>query len=404
MQPMQPKMNPYSYELPSELIAQEPAVRRGDSRLMRITRDEGPVGEVSFRELPELLRTGDLLVLNDSRVLPARLWTQRPTSGGKVELLLVRPDKGESWLALARPARRLRSGQQLVICDLRCGAATGPGLDIIATAKDGYVRVVCPGQDLGSVAEAWGDMPLPPYIRRQTGPRADSRHRQQDRVRYQTVYACRHGSVAAPTAGLHFESSVLDTLCERGIGTAWITLHVGPGTFRPPSMEQVRSGRLHAERFHYPAATDSAVRRTRARGGRVIAVGTTSLRVLETVQRLELAATTTERESWPAAAKESAPLFAGEARRQGEAWEVGGVTRLFIKPPDRITGADGLLTNFHLPGSSLLMLVAAFAGDCVWRRAYARAVSERFRFYSYGDAMLILPPADQMSRQRKGHV
>jgi len=386
----------FVYDLPAELIAQDPAASRAASRLLLVAPGEGPVGEVPFRELPRLLRAGDLLVLNDSRVIPARLWTRRRRSGGRVELLLVRPE-GEAadrhWLALARPVRRLRAGSILQLTDL-AGDRVGPAelqIQVAAVLSDGYVKVGCASGDLAAVAERWGEMPLPPYIRREADDPLCAERRGRDRRRYQTVYAEQPGSVAAPTAGLHFEPAVLAELAAAGVQTAQLTLHVGPGTFRPPSEDQLRQRRLHREVFRYPAGTDAAVVRTRAGGGRVIAVGTTSLRVLETIHRLRLRERTGSVLTWDDNPAPPRPVFYGRAERRPEGWEVTGSTRLFIGPPDRPAAADGLLTNFHLPGSSLLMLVAAVAGQSAWRRAYNRAVAEHFRFYSYGDAMLILP-------------
>jgi len=417
----------YSYDLPPELVAQEPAADRDRSQLLVLERG-GPVrGLHRFAALPDLLRPGDLLVLNDSRVLPARLWTRRPETGGQVELLLLHPedavaaagDAGGGWRALARPARRLRPGQRLQV-----------GLDatLVVTARHGAgeVTVTASGPGgLAALAERHGDVPLPPYIHRDREAAGAAELRGRDRERYQTVYArpdtAAGGSVAAPTAGLHFTPDVLARLAQRGIGTARVTLHVGPGTFRPPTPAQIAARRLHRERFVLPAATAGAIAACRAAGGRVIAVGTTSLRVLETVARLDLPAAAapgaehaivlaTGPGAGPggeapcdgasgldpdlaaaAAAEAAAPVFAGAARREDEGWAVAGTTRLFLRPPDTITAADGLLTNFHLPGSSLLMLVAALTGERSWRAAYAEAVARRLRFFSYGDAMLVVP-------------
>lgn len=405
-----PPSNPraeYDFELPPELIAQQPAQRRADARLLLVARGEGVRGEAVCRDLPSLLRPGDLLVINDSRVLPARLAAQR-AGGGKVELLLVAPRGGGAWRALARPARRLRRGDRLQLrpgpgsrAEARAAAApqASPILSVLELAGDGFVDLIAEDGDLAAVAEDWGGVPLPPYIRRAGangggGGAAAAALRRRDRERYQTVYARVSGSVAAPTAGLHFDAELLGELQARGVGLASVTLHVGPGTFRPPSAADVARRRLHPEAFHFPAAVDAALRRTGEAGGRVIAVGTTALRVLETVRRLGLEAAGPARRVWDAAPAEPDPIFTGAALRRAEGWEVEGSTRLFLLPPDVITAADGLLTNFHLPGSSLLMLVAAAAGRSAWRAAYAHAVAARFRFYSYGDAMLLLPPGN----------
>lgn len=383
----------FHFELPAELIAQEPPACRGDARLLLVEPQAGPVGERRFGDLPGLLRPGDLLVLNESRVLPARLATRRRDTGGRVEVLLVEPSAEPGrWLAMARPARRLRPGIVLQVED-RHGTAA-PLLTVEDRTADGMV-IVSGSEDPARLAERHGVMPLPPYIRRTP----DDPRSVADRHRYQTVFAagepeaCR--SVAAPTAGLHFADDTLARLAARGIGTARVRLHVGPGTFQPPDEAQIAARRLHAEAFHLPAATAAAVARTRRNGGRVIAVGTTSLRVLETAARLGLpAADGPDCRRWPDA-DDPEPVFRGEAVRRDGHWDVAGTTRLFVAPPDTVTGADGLLTNFHLPGSSLLMLVAAVAGDPAWRRTYDHAVAARMRFYSYGDCMLILPGLEE---------
>ncbi len=387
----------YWFDLPGELIAQEPPAERGQSRLLVAERHGRVRGIVPFAELPDLLRDGDLLVVNDSRVLPARLWTRRADTDGEIELLLVRPDSrtAGAWQAMARPARRLRSGQRLLVRDLR---RVGSEAELIVLARletGGVVVESASGEDLASMAERLGVVPLPPYIRRdrETADFVDREGR--DRDRYQTVYARTDPqaarSVAAPTAGLHFSPRTLAALEARGVGVARVTLHVGPGTFQPPSDDQLAAGRLHPEAFAMPAVTAAAVARCRAEGRCLVAVGTTSLRVLETVARLGLPA-----DAPPGALRrfEDRPdgdaVFRGEAVRGNAGWEVRGTTRLFLRPPAAVTAADALLTNFHLPGSSLLMLVAAFGGNDLWREAYGAAIEARLRFYSYGDAMLLL--------------
>ena len=379
----------YNFDLPEGLIAQEPTTRRGGSRLLLVDPGSGPVGEVVFRELTGLLRPGDLLILNESRVLPARLATRRVDTGGRVEILLIAlRDTGDTWQAMARPARRLRPGIELEIVppDGTAPCAGAPRMTVRSRSDDGTVEVEADG-DLALLAEDWGTMPLPPYIRREP----DDARAAADRERYQTVFARRDphgaGSVAAPTAGLHFSPTVLADLRAAGVATATIRLHVGPGTFQPPSADQITARRLHGESFRLPAATTRAIHEARRQGGRVIAVGTTSLRVLETVARLDLPAAGGPDRDFGG----NDPVFVGSAHWLDGAWEVAGTTRLFIAPPDGITAADGLLTNFHLPGSSLLMLVAALVGDPAWRRVYDHAVAEDMRFYSYGDCMLILP-------------
>ena len=379
----------YEFFLPEELIAQDPPARRGDARLLLVEPGLGAVAERTFRHLPDILRPGDLLVLNESRVLPARLLTRRADTGGQVEILLIRPVPGDrTWLALARPQRRLRAGTHLLI-----GQGNAPVVLEIAERRDQGEVLVTGAVDPAVMARKWGVMPLPPYIRRGPQDFVSERGR-RDRRRYQTVFArpddTGAGSVAAPTAGLHFSETVLGELADRGINTAKVSLHVGPGTFRAPSPQQIRAQRLHREYFRLPAETSAIVAATWRAGGRVIAVGTTSLRVLESVARLDLPDSGPDRVVFGADGP-APPEFVGEAVRSDQHWEVCGETRLFLRPPDQVTSVDGLLTNFHLPGSSLLMLVATMTGEKIWPGIYAQAVEGRFRFYSYGDCMLILP-------------
>ncbi|MCP4572593.1 MAG: S-adenosylmethionine:tRNA ribosyltransferase-isomerase [bacterium] len=382
---------PWSFDLPGDLIAQQPADRRGDSRLLLVEPDRGVAREAVFRDLPAHLRAGDLLVLNESRVLPARLATRRVDTGGQVEILLVGPEAApRTWSALARPARRLRAGVELAVLG---GEGTAPVLTVRERRDDGTV-VVEGAEDPAGIAAARGVMPLPPYIRRlDDDPRGFA-----DRTRYQTVYAAGDAaSVAAPTAGLHFSEDTLVRLTAAGVGTARVSLHVGPGTFQPPTDAQIDRRRLHGEVFKLPADTARAVGETRRRGGRVIAVGTTSLRVLESAARLDLPEPTAANEGWVRRFDDPDSFFTGEALCTDGAWEVAGTTHLFIAPPDRVACVDGLLTNFHLPGSSLLMLVAAVLGGETWRAVYRHAVAEGLRFYSYGDCMLVLPAVGETS-------
>ncbi len=298
-----------------------------------------------------------------------------------MEILLVRPHRRQdTWLALARPARRrLRPGVRLnvVTSPAESPGAPPPYLEIVAKRDAGYVEVSAP-EGPAALAEAWGDMPLPPYIRRpaRIGEPAGAA---PDRERYQTVYAAGDGtgagSVAAPTAGLHFSQRTLAGLEDAGIAVARVALHVGPGTFRPPSEEQLARGRLHREYFRLPEAVTVAAAATRERGGRVIAVGTTSLRVLETAARLGLDAPGPDHRDFGATAADPEPVFCGYAAKGTDGWEVCGETRLFLRPPERVTAVDGLLTNFHLPGSSLLMLVATLTGQSGWRPVYDHAVA-----------------------------
>ncbi len=385
----------WQFDLPRELIAQDPCDRRGDSRLLLVQPDLGPVGERVFRELPDLLSPGDLLVLNDSRVLPARLQTRRADTGGQVEILLVRPTEEGTWLAMAKPGRRLRPGIRLEV------GSGGAFMEIVRKRDDGQVLLKS-DPDPWRLAADHGEMPLPPYIRRDQDDPCQVQRREQDRSRYQTVYnlpdSSGAGSVAAPTAGLHFSSKTMDLLRARGVNFTSVSLHVGPGTFKPPTEEQIVAGRLHREFFRFSADAHRAVTETRRKAGRVIAVGTTSLRVLESVQRLGLDQPGEDQRQFAPQAHDPDPFFTGTAQKIDGHWRVSGMTRLFIQPPDRISAADGLLTNFHLPGSSLLMLVAALAGGRAWRAAYAHAVENKMRFYSYGDCMLLLPGCGKLPK------
>lgn len=347
------RLEEFDYYLPPELIAQEPVEPRDASRLLVLDRRTGATGHHRFRDLPGFLRPGDLLVFNDTRVIPARLHLRRCDTGGKAEILLLRPLSPEepgrqTWEALGRPARRLREGVQLV--------ADRGGLEVQVTAAlpEGLRRVELTWdarESLSQVLERVGEIPLPPYIHR---PLADGE-------RYQTVYARHPGSAAAPTAGLHFTPRLLAELEARGVEMCYLTLHVGLGTFRPIRTETVEEAVLHAEYYRVDGRAAAAVNAVRERGGRVVAVGTTVVRTLETVATAE------------------------GVVREGEGW-----TDLFIYPGYRFRVVDALVTNFHLPRSSLLMLVCAFGGTERVLAAYREAVNHRYRFYSFGDAMLIL--------------
>jgi S-adenosylmethionine:tRNA ribosyltransferase-isomerase len=331
-------LDDYDFELPEALIAQRPPPRRADSRLL-VWPASADFEHREFARFPALLREGDLLVLNDTKVFPARLFGRKLAGEAGVEILLVRPST-TGWEALVRPGRRLPPGTHVRVdggAVIEIAAAVGSGLRIVHF-PDGF-------EVFGHCAR-FGHVPLPPYIRRDDEA--------ADRDRYQTVFAREDGSVAAPTAGLHFDEALLAEIRERGIETAHVTLHVGPGTFRPVADDQLESGELHPEWREVPARTLTALHRCRERGGRVIAVGTTVCRTLE---------------SLPADAEGT----------------VRGATRLMIAPGFSFRFTDVLVTNFHLPRSSLLLLVAAFAGER-WREAYARAVKQGYRFYSYGDA------------------
>ena len=327
----------FDYELPEELIAQAPLPERDASRLLVLPRRSGHPQHRTIRDLPELLRAGDLLVVNDARVIPARLHGHKEGSGGKVELLLVEALAGGDWLALGQASKPLRPGTRLEVL--------GSSIEVVEARGGGelVVRLPLRGEALWNFLDDAGEMPLPPYIRRPSGP--------ADRERYQTVFARERGAVAAPTAGLHFTPALIDALQARGIRIAPITLHVGPGTFLPVRTERVEDHRMHRERYFVPDETA----RELDRAGRVIAVGSTALRTLE-----------------------------ASGGRPGP-----GATELFVKPGYEFCLVDGLLTNFHLPRSTLLMLVAAFAGLDRIKAAYHEAIDARYRFFSYGDAMLI---------------
>ena len=362
------QLSDYDYDLPPDSIAQEAVEPRDRARLLRHHMGRNRTEHGRVRDLPEVLEPGDLLVLNDTRVRPARVFARR-SSGGKVEFLFLGPvpagDTGV-WRTMVRPARKLREGE--------CLGVRGAPLQVRALKREvdeqGQPNALwnvelldASGQVLDeagveAACEVMGRMPLPPYIRR--GGDADPRHA-IDRTRYQTVYAREPGAVAAPTAGLHFTPELLARLDERGVRVASITLHVGLGTFLPITVEDPSEHRMHAEWYRVSAETVAAVGQCRERGGRVVAVGTTSVRALES-------------------------CAAGGSLRAGE-----GLTRLFLHPGCALQCVDGLLTNFHLPRSTLLMLVSALAGRERMLDLYAQAIGEGYRFYSYGDAMLLLP-------------
>jgi S-adenosylmethionine:tRNA ribosyltransferase-isomerase len=341
----------FDYTLPADRIAQEPLLERDSSRLLVLDRASGSIRHHVFRDLPDLLSPGDLLVINRSRVFPARLLGRKPT-GGAAEVLLLRNlgDPG-LWEALVHPGRRLRVGSIIT--------ATGaPELRIVIQSEsvgaDGRrrVRLEAPECDVPSAIRCHGHTPLPHYLGRPDRP--------DDRDRYQTVYAREEGSVAAPTAGLHFTEALLDRLIARGVERAEIVLHVGPGTFRPVRAERVEDHRVDPEPFTIPEETAQAIAQARARGGRVVAVGTTTVRALETA-----------------------------ASNEGVVSASSGDTDRVIVPGFTFRVTDALITNFHLPRSSLLLLVSAFAGRERLLEAYAEAIRAGYRFYSYGDAMLL---------------
>jgi S-adenosylmethionine:tRNA ribosyltransferase-isomerase len=346
------EIDAYDYQLPAELIAQQPVANRSDGRLMIVDRQRGTIEHAHVRDLAECLRAGDCLVVNDSRVVPARLSGYRQSTGGRWQGLFLSADADGNWQLLCKTRGRLEVGEQVVLVD----RAANPSLTLRMLARlDGGAWAARPdsGESAWSLLQRVGRVPLPHYIRR--GEMID-----QDQHWYQTVYADRPGSVAAPTAGLHLTSALLEQLRRSAIGVQRVTLHVGIGTFRPIAVSRLAEHRMHAEWGEITEATAAELRAVRARGHRVVAVGTTAVRVLES-------------------AAASGPLTA---------W--AGETQLFIRPPYEFRAVDALLTNFHLPRSTLLVLVRTFGGDALIRQAYAVAIRERYRFFSYGDAMLIV--------------
>jgi S-adenosylmethionine:tRNA ribosyltransferase-isomerase len=337
------KLSDFDYELPPALIAQFPAGERTASRLLHLDGRSGELADRQFRDLPQFLNAGDVLVMNDTRVIKARL-TGRKESGGQVEVLIERVLDHERALAQVRASKTLRAGSRLLL-------AHGAIAEVLGRAGEFFELRFVDCADVFALLERAGSVPLPPYITHE----ADA----DDVARYQTVYAQTPGAVAAPTAGLHFDQAMLAALKARGVRLAWITLHVGAGTFQPVRVENLAEHTMHAEWYALPQATVDAIAAAQATGGKVIAVGTTTLRALES-------------------AAADGGLRAGSAE-----------TRLFIVPGYRFRIIDRLITNFHLPRSTLMMLVSAFAGVDNIRRAYAHAVQERYRFFSYGDAMLI---------------
>jgi S-adenosylmethionine:tRNA ribosyltransferase-isomerase len=354
------RVSDFDFDLPSDLIAQHPPAERGRSRLLHVDRTTDVLADCQFADLPALLRPDDLLVLNDTRVFPARLLGRRLPGGGAVECLLVRrlddpagaDPARETWSALVHPGQRLRPGSEVEF--------TGPSALLHGRVVDRHFhgrRTIelwtADGSPVRDAVHDRGHVPLPPYIRRVDAA--------SDRDRYQTVYARHEGSIAAPTAGLHFTTGVLKALADAGIETTTITLHVGYGTFQPVRAELVADHRMETEDYEVSPAAAGALSRARGSGRRIVAVGTTTTRTLESL----------------------------ELDQRGQVPAGPGSTALFIAPGHRFQLVGGLLTNFHLPRSSLLMLVSALGGQTLTRRAYAHAVAARYRFYSYGDAMLI---------------
>lgn len=343
----------FDFELPSELVAQFPASRRSGSRLLCLDGNSGVLEDRLFRDLPSLLSPGDLLVFNDTRVIKARL-SGHKESGGKIEVLVERMLDAHRALAHVRASHAPKPGSRLIV-------AEAVEVEVLGRQDDLYELRFLGENSLAEVLEKFGSLPLPPYITHAAGS--------DDEERYQTVYARNPGAVAAPTAGLHFDDETMQALVERGIETAFVTLHVGAGTFQPVRVEDVAEHKMHSEWYEIPQATVDSIARTRQRGGKVVAAGTTAMRALES------------------------------AARHGNIAARSGDTDIFITPGYRFRIVDRLLTNFHLPRTTLLMLVSAFGGTAHIREAYRHAVAERYRFFSYGDAMLIerqdLPGTDE---------
>jgi S-adenosylmethionine:tRNA ribosyltransferase-isomerase len=343
----------FSYHLPEELIAQRPLADRAASRLLCLDGASGTIAHRQFRDLPSLLQPEDLLVFNNTRVLPARLWGRKGT-GGRVEVLVERLRGDDEALVHLRASKPSAAGTVIRLAADR-DAEPGPERLEVLGREDDLYRVAAPGKPVTQLLAELGHMPLPPYIERSDDA--------ADRERYQTVYASRDGSVAAPTAGLHFDQALFAALDERGIARTEVTLHVGAGTFQPVRAEAIEDHVMHAEYLEVGEGACAAIAAARARGGRVVAVGTTAVRSLET------------------------------AAADGELAPYRGDTRLFIYPGYRFRCVDAMVTNFHLPESTLLMLVSAFAGREAVLAAYEAAVAERYRFFSYGDAMFLTPRA-----------
>lgn len=341
------KVDLFDFHLPEELIAQVPLQNRADSRLMVLDKESGDIKHTVFKNIKEYLREGDCLVLNDTKVLPARLFGVKEDTGAKIEVLLLKQLENDRWETLVKPAKRIKEGSKIDfghgIMSAICTDTSEHGGRILEFHYEGIFY---------EVLDRLGEMPLPPYIKEQL----------DDRDRYQTVYAREPGSAAAPTAGLHFTESLLDEIREMGVHIAFITLHVGLGTFRPVSVEDVLEHDMHSEFYLITDGTARLLNEVRNAGGRIITVGTTSTRTLETIT----------------------------SKNNGQFSEESGWTNIFIYPGYEFKAIDGMITNFHLPKSTLIMLISALAGRENILHAYQTAVQERYRFFSFGDAMLII--------------
>jgi S-adenosylmethionine:tRNA ribosyltransferase-isomerase len=344
------QLSDFDYQLPEELIAQEPLRERDDSRMLVVDRHTQSWTDSAFRSFPDYLTSNDVLVVNNTRVFPARMIGKREPTGGRVEVLLVRKLAASVWEALVKPGHRLKSGARI------CFGKSLRAEVLNDSLEHGFRHLKFDGDaELDALIDQMGEPPLPPYIKRPTGSS------EEDRDRYQTVFAQVRGAIAAPTAGLHFTPDVIEAVRQRGARVCEVTLHVGYGTFEPVRVDDIRNHQVASETFEISSDTADQINESRRQGGRVIAVGTTTTRALETT-----------------------------VNRDGMIEPNRGETDLTIKPGFRFRAIDGLLTNFHLPKSSLLLLVSAFAGPDLTMRAYHFAVANRFRFYSYGDCMLVI--------------
>ncbi len=340
------KTSDYFYELPKELIAQTPLERRDSSRLLVLNKTSGEVEHKHFFDIIDYLKEGDCLILNDSRVLPARIYGVKKETGARVEFLLLTQRSQKVWECLAGPGKKARENTEFIFGD---GIMTCKVLEVLENGNR-VVEFYCEDNFFATL-DKLGEMPLPPYITAKL----------EDKERYQTVYSKELGSAAAPTAGLHFTEDLLQKIRDKGINIGYVTLHVGLGTFRPVKVDDVTQHKMHSEHYEVPEETAKLIKETKANGGRVISVGTTSCRTLEAV-----------------------------AKEHGEVIACDGWTDIFIYPPYDFKVLDGLITNFHLPESTLIMLVSAFAGYDNIMKAYKIAVEEKYRFFSFGDAMLII--------------
>ena len=336
----------FDFHLPEELIAQTPLEKRDSSRLLIVDRETGQFSDQHFDNIIDQLEPGDALVMNNTRVLPARLYGTKPETGGHVELLLLKNTQGDFWEVLAKPAKRLKVGTRVSFGDGRLTATVTEELE----HGGRIVRFDYQGIFL-EVLESLGEMPLPPYIHEKL----------EDRERYQTVYAKENGSAAAPTAGLHFTEELLDKIAAKGVKLVYLTLHVGLGTFRPVSVDNLEEHEMHSEFYSLSEEAAETLRQVKANGHRIVAVGTTSIRTLETIG----------------------------SKFDGQIQADSGWTNIFIKPGYQWKIVDAFSTNFHLPKSTLVMLVSAFAGRQLTLQAYEHAIAERYRFFSFGDAMFI---------------